>query len=200
MVEMMVVNQSDLIRTFICIEIPDAVKAGIAAVQKELKGIDAEVSWVKPDNVHLTLKFLGDVARTRIGEVRQAVERAARVTGPFEFSASGTGCFPSPRSPRVLWVGLAAVPEELRRLHAALEDELARVRFKRETKRFAPHLTIGRVRSPRNAGLVGERLLDVGFEAVTVPAQEVVIMRSELKPTGSIYTPQAAIPLAAIPD
>jgi len=189
------VSRDDAVRTFICIEIPEALKTLIADLQRELKQIDAQVSWVKPENIHLTLKFLGDIPQSRIAAVSKAVERAAGSSSPFDVEVSSTGCFPSTRSPKVLWVGLSHVPTQLNHLHQAIEDELAHAGFARESKPFSPHLTIGRVRPPRRAPEVAERLIARGFRSEPFSAGEVIVMRSELNPSGSVYTPQAVIRL-----
>ena len=183
----------DAIRTFICIEIPESVKERVSILQGELKKIDAQVSWVKPANIHLTVKFLGPVAPSRIAAVCQVVEHAASSCNPFEIEVARTGCFPSPRKPKVLWVGLSDVPGELQRLQQTIEEELAAAGFPREPKRFSPHLTIGRLRSPRGASEVGERLVAAAFGTQTFSANEVIVMRSDLNPSGSIYTPLARI-------
>ena len=188
-------RRDEPIRTFICIEIPEGLKTRIAALQRELKQIDSQVSWVKPDNIHLTLKFLGPVAQSRIAEVQQGVERAASSCSPFEVEVASTGCFPSPRGPRVLWVGLSRLTTQLRQLHQAIEDELSPSGFARESKPFSPHLTIGRVRSPRGAAEVAERLVARGFDAHKFSASQIIVMRSDLHPSGSVYTPQAVIQL-----
>ena len=182
------------IRTFICIEIPEGHKTQIAELQRELNQIDSQVSWVKPNNIHLTLKFLGPVAPSRIAKVQRGVERAASSCSPFEVRVASTGCFPSPRSPRVLWVGLS-LSTQLKQLHQAIEDELALAGFARESKPFSPHLTIGRVRAPRGAAEVAQRLVASGFDAETFSANEIIVMRSDLNPSGSVYTPQAVIRL-----
>jgi 2'-5' RNA ligase len=188
----------EIIRTFVCVEMPGAIRDGMEQLQLKLKQAGAEVSWVKPSNIHLTLKFLGDVPRPKIQGVCSAVERAAHVIEPFEIEVSGTGCFPSMSSPRVLWVGLSQVSNELKQLHAVLENELAGEGFARETRRFAPHLTIGRLRSQRHAPALADRLKAAGFEAVRFQANEIIVMRSDLKPTGALYTPQAIIPLGVL--
>ena len=188
-------RDSDAVRTFICIEIPEAIKERIDELQRDLHGLDARISWVKPENIHLTLKFLGDVPQSRIESVKRAAERAASSCSPFEIEAGGAGCFPSPRNPRVLWVGLSHLPDELKRLHAKIEDELAREGFPREQKKFSPHLTIGRIRSPQNASLVAEKLIAGGFEPARFQADEIIVMRSDLSPAGSIYTLQAVVKL-----
>ncbi|HYP27893.1 MAG TPA: RNA 2',3'-cyclic phosphodiesterase [Blastocatellia bacterium] len=183
------------IRTFICIEIPESIKERIRGLQQSLRRIDAQASWVKPENIHLTLKFLGDVESTRIERVRDGVERASGSTSRFQVTVGGAGCFPSPKSPRVLWVGLSGMPDELLKLHKQIEDSLAREGFPRDAKKFSPHLTIARLRAPRNASQLAEALIATGFEPGTFEAREVIVMRSDLNPKGSIYTPQAIIPL-----
>jgi 2'-5' RNA ligase len=185
----------DSIRTFVCIEIPASVKQRMEDLESELRRVDAQVSWVKPSNVHLTLKFLGGVAKDRIDAVSTAAEHAAQVTGPFGVEIGGTGCFPSARNPRVLWIGLTRLPDELTRLHSSLEQEMASEGFEREAKRFSPHLTIGRLRSPRNSAELAEKLAGTGFEPESFVAREIIVMRSEPKPTGSIYTPLRIITL-----
>jgi RNA 2',3'-cyclic 3'-phosphodiesterase len=183
------------IRTFICIDIPGNIKLQMEALQTKLRAAGGQVSWVKPANVHLTLKFLGNVAEHRIVQVCSAVRRAARVTGPFAIEVGGAGGFPSSRAPRVLWVGLAKSPPELLALYKSVEDELYSLGFDRETRGFSPHLTIGRLRSQQNARQLGDLITAMGFEPETFEAPEVIVMRSNLKPTGAIYTPIDVVPL-----
>jgi RNA 2',3'-cyclic 3'-phosphodiesterase len=185
------------IRTFICIEIPDSIKARIDQLQTTLRKLDAQVSWTKPSNIHLTLKFLGAVEASRIPKVCKAVERAAKGIEQFDIEVAGAGCFPSPRSPRVLWIGFSEVPQPLKQLYDNLEKELDREGFAREKRKFSPHLTIGRLRGPKNGQLLSEALIASGFEAETFNAQAIIVMRSDLKPTGSIYTPQCVIGLVS---
>src|SRR5205085_4612838 len=120
--------------------VPQGVKARVEALQRSLRRGDAPVSWVKPSNIHLTIKFLGDVAASRLDDVRRAVGCACQTVSPFEVTVEGVGCFPSARSPRVLWVGLRPLPDVLRRLHSNVEAELERECFPREAKRFSPNL------------------------------------------------------------
>jgi 2'-5' RNA ligase len=187
---------TDVIRTFICIEIPQSIKDRINSLQEILRQIDAQISWTKPSNIHLTLKFLGGIEPARIERVKKALERAANGIAPFEVAVSGSGCFPSARNPRVLWVGFSNVPERLQQLYSNIEDELAREGFEREKRKFSPHLTIGRIRTPHNAARVAEALIASGFESEVFRVTDVILMRSDLKPTGSIYTPQAVVGLS----
>ncbi|HWC77257.1 MAG TPA: RNA 2',3'-cyclic phosphodiesterase [Blastocatellia bacterium] len=184
------------IRTFICIEIPQSVRKLIGELQSTLKQIGAQVSWVKPDNIHLTLKFLGDVEAGSIEKVIRASERATGFRNQFHVEVGGAGCFPSPRHPKVLWVGLVNLPDQLRNLHEAIESELEREGFPREGKSFKPHLTIGRVRAAQGASRVAEELIQTAFPSTAFPVRELIVMRSQLNPAGSVYTPLAVIPLA----
>lgn len=188
-------QSSNSIRTFICIEVPNSLKERIDKLQQTLRQHDAKISWVKPSNIHLTLRFLGDVEALCLPAVGAAVERAALRSRPFEIEVGTTGCFPSVKRPRVFWVGLPAVPDALRDLHALIEKELAHEGFPPDDRRFSPHLTIARVRSPQNASRVAEDLIATGFEREIFRATEVIVMRSELKSSGSIYTTQAIIEL-----
>jgi 2'-5' RNA ligase len=183
--------REETVRTFICIEIPETIKCRIDSLQHELRRLGAQVSWTRPSNIHLTIKFLGDVPATRIEDVRRAVERAAAGRPAFEIEVGGTGCFPAPRNPRVLWIGLTSIPGQLRELHSAIESELAGEGFPREAKKFSPHLTIGRIRNPQNAGRLAEELIRRGFEPESFRAADIIVMRSDLDPSGSIYTPMA---------
>jgi 2'-5' RNA ligase len=185
------------VRTFICIDIPGSIKTRIEGLQQGLRRIDAPVSWVKPSNIHLTLKFLGAVEERRIARVCEAASRAARSTGPIAITIAGAGCFPSARSPRVLWIGLEEIPAGLKTLYDAMETEMAGCGFPRESRRFGPHLTIGRLRSQHNGRLLSEALVSTGFEPETFDAREIIVMRSNLNPKGSIYTPLAVVPLGS---
>ena len=188
-------SHTDVIRTFICIDVSASIKARLAALQDDLRKLDAQVSWVKPENIHLTLKFLSDVPQSEVPKIIEAISRATNSCSPFPVEVEGAGCFPSPRKPNVLWVGFAPLPKALVTLQKNIEDEMERVGFAREAKSFKPHLTIGRVRQPRNAQLLAEELLKRGFPAETCQADEVIFMRSELTPRGAIYTPLAKMPL-----
>jgi len=185
----------DLVRIFVCIEIPGEIRNRIEALQNRLRQTGAEVSWTKTANIHLTLKFLGNVAVSRLNTVCTAVEEAVQGESVFPIQVSETGCFPSARNPRVLWIGVNSPARALQVLQTSVEASLARLGFARETRPFQPHLTVGRVKSQRNVGRLVAALVEEGFESVTFQADEVIVMRSDLRPTGALYTPQATIRL-----
>ncbi len=175
-------------RTFIAIEIPSEIKSALTELQKELRRAGAEVSWTKPENFHLTLIFLGEVDEMRIKEVERICVDSSREFRPFLLSLGATGVFPNSRQPRVLWAGLSGDVEIVVEIKRRLEENLALIGFEPEGKVWRPHLTIGRLKSNRNT----RDLLELA-DAYTLPAlsftvSEIVLMKSELHPAGSIYT------------
>jgi 2'-5' RNA ligase len=183
------------VRSFVCIEIPEAIKTRIGDLQRQLHGGLTRVTWVKPWNVHLTLRFLGHIKQSRITKVTEAIRRSASGVPPFELEVGGTGCFPSARAPKILWVGLTSVPDEATRLRAALDRELEKIGIERDSKRFSPHLTIGRIRSVQGGASLGQQLTGVRFEPERFQVSEFILMRSDLKPSGPVYHHQARVVL-----
>lgn len=184
------------VRSFICIELPDEVKSEIAQFQARFKGEPASVSWTKPENVHLTLKFLGDVEEERLAEVHRILVEVAACFSPFELAASGCGVFPSERNPRVLWIGVREDEGHLQRLARAVEDAMAGLGFAREDRPFQAHLTIGRVRTAAGARELARKLIAQSFSSRPFRADRITLMRSDLRPSGAIYTPLHIIPLS----
>jgi len=177
------------VRAFAAIGLPEEAQSSLAHLQGELARAGADVKWVEPQHLHLTLKFLGELS----AEERQAVETAmARVAArhpAFTAALGAVGAFPSVGSPRVVWVGLAEGAEQAASLAAALEREGTAIPLRREERAFSPHLTLGRVRSPRNRGALSERLRSVAWHA---PApwhvSSLRLYESVLSPAGPRYT------------
>jgi 2'-5' RNA ligase len=191
-----------VLRCFLALELPillqDAVEAALTELRERL-GADL-VRWVPSRNVHLTLKFLGDTATSSLDLIQSTIEVAAAQFKPFEVVVGGFGMFPSSRMPRVLWVGLAA-PRELTALHREVDLATVRLGYASEGRAFAPHLTVGRIRQSMTAAesqrLRGE-LEHMTIEELgrwTVDA--VHLFRSELRPSGSLYTKRFSAALAA---
>jgi 2'-5' RNA ligase len=181
------------VRTFVALELSERLKEGILALAEEFRARGIWASWAKRPTLHLTLKFLGDVEETELPEVVAAVERASSGVSTFDLETARLGAFPSPRRPRVLWLGVAPC-DELFALHAALDEELAALGFQRERRRFHPHVTIGRMRDPR-AESVQAMLDELVAPKETVAVEEVRVMRSTLRPEGALHELVEAIPL-----
>ncbi len=182
-------------RTFIAVELPPGMKRKIEEVQAPLKKTDTFVSWVKPGSVHVTLKFLGEVAEERIEDVFHGTERALKESKVFSLSLKDLGCFPNLRRPRVVWVGVDKGKDDLTQMQKQIEEELFKLRFPKEQRSFSPHLTIGRVKSPRNIEALTGLIETMKFETEEVKVDEVVVMKSQLHPQGAIYTPLKEIKL-----
>ena len=141
-------NSDDVIRSFIAIEISDQVREGLKALQQDLKKVGARVGWVAPENIHLTLVFLGDIFRSQVGPLAVALDGVAAQTVPFRYEVAGSGFFGSPRSPRVIWVGVNEQGNMVAGLQARVSDAVRELGLKTEDRPFHPHLTLGRIRAP----------------------------------------------------
>ncbi|MCS6815874.1 MAG: RNA 2',3'-cyclic phosphodiesterase [Blastocatellia bacterium] len=183
------------IRSFVCIDVPQEVKAAIERVQAKLRRLPVEVSWTRPAGVHLTLKFLGEVEEARLGRIGEALDEIARSAAPFELVTGRGGIFPTADRPRVLWIGVRDEQGILRALVAQVEDALAQQGFARETRPFTAHLTIGRVRSERSARELARLFLAEEFPSYRFLVTHLILMRSDLRPEGALYTPLHIAPL-----
>lgn len=189
------------IRTFVAIELDDALKAALRQAQKQLeRSRVAHIGrWVSPDSIHLTLKFLGNVPVNRVDELRQAIHRACESFAPFHISLTSLRCFPNVRRLRVIWVGVGGDLETLMRLQRLVESELNRIGFKPERRGFTPHLTLARIRNRARRHEREEMGKLISTEQVDATAsmtvREVSLIRSDLKPSGAVYTRLAAISL-----
>jgi 2'-5' RNA ligase len=176
-------------RTFIAIEVPDETRKEMIEAQRRLKGSGVEASWLRPEGIHLTLKFLGEVPETRITEIMNGIRNSVQEIAPFRLGIGGIGTFPGPKNARVVWIGLSGDTETLKRLQAGVEDAMARLGLKRDDRPFTPHLTIGRIRYIRSRDRwlkTLEEIRDVklpGFDVTSIR-----LMKSELKPSGAVYT------------
>lgn len=180
------------LRLFIAIPLPEAVQREFAVIQERLRRSlrsQADVKWVEPEHIHLTLKFLGHVEEDAVTPLEQTLDRLASEGGPFTLHCAGVGAFPSARSPRVIWVGVDQGGEEAARLAARVDEALEPLGFAPEERAFTPHLTLGRVRSSsRLTSLV--KLLEAESFSSGMPfaADRVVLFQSTLTPQGPVYT------------
>ncbi len=187
-------------RLFVALEPPDALRRRIGALTEEMRKLAgrraAEVKWVAPENVHLTLQFLGGVPEERVAEVERAVTGAALASRPLALELRGAGGFPSARRPRVLWLGLLGDLEALAVLVRDLGAGLAPLGFPPEERGFSAHLTIGRARDRAGApGLAGALAEAAASECGSWKASEAVLFRSHLSPGGPHYDAIARAPL-----
>jgi 2'-5' RNA ligase len=188
-----------LIRSFLAIELPRTILKKIEEVQRDLKLSHADVRWVSPEKIHLTLKFFGNVDESQIDPIVKSIEGPTQIRSPFSVAVHGMGAFPHFKSPRVIWMGLVEGKGVLLSLQKELEKELEKVGFKPEGRPLQPHLTLGRVKSSRGRDeLMGrmEKFREEAFGEFLV--ERLVLFRSELKPSGPIYTPLREIKLGGM--
>lgn len=183
-------------RSFIAIELPETAKSALEELQREFKTCGADIRWVKPENIHLTLKFLGDIEEKTVAHITESIKGTCNKYMAFSLKLSGAGVFPNARSPRVLWVGLNG-NETLTGLYREIDREMGSLGFERENRRFVPHLTLGRFRSSSGRGKLLERVeaykeSEFGF----IDVNSVSLMRSDLGPAGAKYTRIAELYLA----
>jgi 2'-5' RNA ligase len=190
-------------RLFVALELPGPVLEALAALQAALKAQGLErLRWMRPQGIHLTLKFLGDTPPARLGELMGALEEATAGTGPLRLALSGLGTFAGRGGPRVLWVGLEGDLQRLALLQRRVEEALAPLGFPREGRPFSPHLTLARVpeqEARRAAPLLQRALPLVTVPPVTMSLTAVSLMRSHLQPTGALYERVATFPLLQAP-
>jgi 2'-5' RNA ligase len=193
-------NQSELVRSFIAINLPEDLQGKISSLAERfrarLKHGRTRVTWVKSGSIHLTLKFLGSIETELVPSVIERLEEAASGIHPFSIVLGDLGVFPNLNQPRVIWVGVQKGEEEVCILQKRVEDGLSELGFKVEKRVFSPHLTLGRIKALGSRGEVLRALNDlkepeIGGTEVT----QVALMKSTLTPQGAIYTELGAVSL-----
>ena len=169
-------------RLFVAVELPPPVRRKLIEHIERLRHSvpNARASWIRDENLHLTLKFLGEIPVTSAEKLAAAVSIATTRVEPFEIVVGGCGAFPPRGQPRVLWIGIEDPTGKLLELHRALEDECGKAGFPREERPFYPHLTLARIRTPRDSRHLAGVHKEIGFEAEDVTASELAVIRSEL--------------------
>lgn len=180
---------SETIRAFIAIDLPEKVRLFLAEIQETLRSYGLSIKWIRPQNIHLTLKFLGDTDTARIAKIIAAMTSAAKDCPGVSLAAKNVGVFPDLKRPRVIWAGVNGQLEALEDLQRTLDDQLADLGFPRDRRTFSAHLTLGRVKGK----IVSARLKAAiekseGFESEPFDADRIVLFKSELRPAGAVYT------------
>lgn len=179
-------------RAFIAIELPEQIKDTLGKVQEQLKATGTDVKWVAPENIHLTLKFLGEVDEKKIEKVNAILEDVAKDKNSFSLRLSSLGAFPKMHSPRVIWAGVAEGDKETKEIAKALEEKIAKLGIPKESRPFSSHITLGRTRSNLNRQNLVENLERLAQEfsqdGLEFKATKITLFQSTLTPKGPIYT------------
>lgn len=185
------------IRSFLAFSLPDEIRSVVERVHGELKDASRDVKWVRPSSVHLTMVFLGNIEEEVIPGLSEAVRKTCAGFAPFSLAVNGTGFFPNPRRPRVIWLGLDGDVERMGLLRDRLQDALAPFGIDPERRPFKAHLTLGRF---RKGGFMDDRLAGAmeGWAEAESPEctlSELVLYKSDLRRTGAVYTALERFPL-----
>ncbi len=180
----------ETMRTFIAIPVSEEGREAVSRIEEDLGSVGADVKWVEPRNIHITVKFLGNVETRRISDLSAALTGSLKGTKSFEITLAGMGTFPpGKRNVRVVWIGITEGKEHLVEAAARVEEACATQGFAKEDRPFSPHLTIGRVR--RESGPLADlarQVANLEFNPLKVRIDRVNLMRSELSPKGPTYT------------
>ncbi|MDO9288053.1 MAG: RNA 2',3'-cyclic phosphodiesterase [Thermodesulfovibrionales bacterium] len=175
------------LRCFIAIELPHEIKRNIDTYVEQLKATKADVKWVPAKNLHLTLKFLGSTPEELLTEINKKLSSIAKLHDRFTCRIFGAGVFPNIKQPRVIWLGIKDA-EEMIKLQKNADESMAELGFKKEDREFNPHLTIGKVRSPKNKDMLIKELATLkGVDFGKIEVKNIVLMKSDLKPSGAEY-------------
>ncbi|MBI3930625.1 MAG: RNA 2',3'-cyclic phosphodiesterase [Chloroflexi bacterium] len=180
------------IRSFIAIELPDELKLELDRLETRLKSAKPSgVKWVDPDSIHLTLKFLGNIAIDRTAEITRAIEEAARVVTPFHLEVKDLGVFPNLKRVRVAWVGISGEVDKLIQLQQGIESNLTSLGFAPESRPFTSHLTLARLGNQASLDerqKFGQLIASTRFEGGAINVDAISLMRSQLTRAGAIYS------------
>ncbi len=190
-------SENKNIRAFLAIDPPGVVLENIQAMQNRLKkNIQGVIRWVRPEGIHLTLKFFGDISAQDVANISGVIARRTNATQPFALEISSLGAFPDAIRPRIIWLGITGQLGQLLSLQKELEEEFFTLGFPKEDRPFRAHLTMGRVKVPK--GIIGlDAAVDAGgkLTAGSFTVGEVALFQSSLSPQGAIYTRLAVFPL-----
>jgi 2'-5' RNA ligase len=189
---------NEKIRCFIAIQLPHNIQEEISSYIEKLKKTSHDVRWIKGENIHLTLKFLGEIDSTRVDLIKKNLYPLCDELSQFNIKISGSGCFPNKKRPRVFWLGMEQGKENpLFSLHNWIENKLITLDFEKEKRRFSPHLTLGRVRAKEAVDFsdLFTFIEKKPFSSINFKVEEIFFMQSILKPTGAEYQVIESYPL-----
>lgn len=178
-------------RIFIAVDISDEARRKVFDYIETLRNEfpRLRVGWEKKEKLHLTLKFLGETNEKQLIELTEIVRKTAAQFSGFELQIAETGVFPGLKNPRILWLGVKDATDSLSKISEFLEIKCERIGFKREKRKFKPHLTLARLREPHKSTEIAKKHLEYEFEPSRFEASEIVIYESKLLPSGSVYEP-----------
>ncbi|MBN1664634.1 MAG: RNA 2',3'-cyclic phosphodiesterase [Deltaproteobacteria bacterium] len=188
-------SKSATVRAFLACDPPEEVRRGIAAIQNRLKKqFGSAVRWVRPEGIHLTLKFFGDIPMNAVETIGGVVHEQVRGLSSLSLQVQKIGVFPNAGRPRVIWLGITGDVGRLVALQKKIDAGLQICGFDKEDRAFSPHLTLGRVKSPQGMAGLGKVIEEGNAAAGEFQASELILFKSDLKPDGAVYTKLKVFP------
>ena len=178
-----------IIRTFVAISLPREIVSFLKNIQDEIKRKDINASFARPETMHITLKFIGNTMKQDIETIAEAMRKTAKFHKSFLLSAGGIGIFPSKKKPGIIWAGVKGEIRRLKKMQCDLETDLDLAGFKKETKKFNPHITLARLRKSQNTSTIIQLTDDFkDHVSKSFPCPAIDLFQSELKPSGASHT------------
>lgn len=187
-----------MVRTFLAIDLPDSILKAIGTIIQSWRLRGANVRWIVPERMHLTLKFLGEVEANLIPLIIERCESVSINTTEFSLELGETGVFPTAKRPRILWIGIYGDTKALCILQEGIEDTLAGIGIPRDERPFVPHLTVGRIRSQRGIHRLIGPFLRTEIPLISFRVTSLSLYKSTLTPKGPVYELLGRCPLAAV--
>lgn len=184
-----------LLRTFISIPIPNEVRMKKNMLYSTLENSPSKINWVKNEQLHLTIKFLGHTPESLFNEIKDGLCNIVSSITPFDLIIDKTGCFPVPERPRVLWLGIDGNIKTLTNLFVKIENKMDQLGFSREEQDYFPHVTLARVKYPQKYTPDVSIFLNSTYDPIDFKVDRVQFLSSELLPTGTVYTLLGSFPL-----
>jgi 2'-5' RNA ligase len=188
-------EKAQKIRTFIALELSDEAREEFARITGILEESNADVKWVKPGAIHLTLKFLGYMEEDKVVRISEKLKDIALGVAPFDVVLEGIGVFPKWDYVKVIWVGLGEGADKVKELALKTEEAMQAESFEKEKREYSPHLTLGRIRSAKNKNELKKQAETVKVEPVLNHISKILLFKSELSSQGAVYTPLATAEL-----
>ena len=177
------------IRTFIALELAPEVISLLEKIQQDLKLLKIKARWVRPENIHLTLKFLGDINPGDVDKIGDALSGAAADISELTLSVRGIGVFPGIKRPRVIWVGLSGDVQKLFALQSRIEAGLDAIGFPKEKRAFKAHLTLGRIKQAVKPDVIRKMMRQyASLSSEEFTCDQLTLFKSDLQPSGAVYT------------
>jgi 2'-5' RNA ligase len=184
------------IRSFLAIELPKEIIGRLSEIQDNLKTSGSQVKWVKPESIHLTLKFFGNIEEKTVDDISQVLKKVTAKISAFDLDIKEIGVFPNMSRPRVIWVGVESSGRTLDILYKETESSLKKMGFEPEEREFRAHLTLGRVKSLKDKRQLIEQVEKLkGCEVGSFRVENLFLFKSDLRPTGAVYTKLRAFDL-----